>query len=264
MMKLYSFCTPSHVILKEKWFVPSLKDDYELVLRSFSQVGGIEQQYGTFEFNKTMLLKVELIIKAIEENWGNIFLYSDVDVQFFKPTKDIILKAIKGKDMVVHLDACAGILCPGFFAAMGNEKNLKLWQCIKTQLIKQYNRHDQDILNELLLDNASRFSVKVEKIFNLSKDFIDGFRANFNQKKYGIYLGKVFRSNPFGIKWGYLPIEFFSPGIFLGKTWEPGMDFEVPKNIVLHHVNWTIGINNKLAQMEYVKNIVNKREHAAK
>jgi len=33
----------------------------------------------------------------------------------------------------------------------------------------------------------------------------------------------------------------------------------VPKDIVMHHANWTVGIKNKIAQLEYLRDIVKGR-----
>jgi hypothetical protein len=62
----------------------------------------------------------------------------------------------------------------------------------------------------------------------------------------------TFYPNPYGIIWGYLPITFFSPGAISNKKWQSGQRIDIPKNIVLHHANWTEGIENKIAQLQYV------------
>jgi len=66
--------------------------------------------------------------------------------------------------------------------------------------------------------------------------------------------------NPYGIRWNYLPRQFFGGGTLAGKAWKPGMVLQVPQDIVLHHANWTIGIENKIAQLKYVKNVVDSRK----
>src|SRR5438034_9059948 len=89
-MKLYSFYTPSHEILKNDWFLPSLQDDFEIEIRFFPQ----ECETATFKesgWNTTMLHKVEMIIDAIKKNWNKVFIYADIDIQFFKT----ISKSIK-------------------------------------------------------------------------------------------------------------------------------------------------------------------------
>lgn len=38
-----------------------------------------------------------------------------------------------------------------------------------------------------------------------------------------------------------------------GIVWKPEMGFEVPKNIIAHHANWTIGVDHKIQLMNLVK-----------
>ena len=85
-MKFYSFFTKSHLILKDQWFLPSIKDDYEIICEEHEQDcdSGVYMKAGWVEAIKK---KVDLIIRAIEENWGKVFVHSDVDIQFFKRPK---------------------------------------------------------------------------------------------------------------------------------------------------------------------------------
>jgi len=266
-MKLYSIYTESHNVLVNDWFLPSLKDNYELVLRKYPQVGDLKQhKYGTAEFRKTMCFKVDLIIEAIKDNWGGIFIYSDVDIRFFQPFESIILKKMKGKDMIIQRDTKFGHMCSGFFAARGNEKNLRLWQDIRNVLrMGAEKESEQEILCELFFDYKSDFfSIIKQRCANMAMRFAHYLgRYIFNKKENYSFRKRNQLKNPYNIKWDYLPVTFFSPCTRLnGKLWEPGMDIEVPENIIMHHANGTLGVENKIAQFKYVKNIVNKRAAA--
>ena len=78
------------------------------------------------------------------------------------------------------------------------------------------------------------------------------------------------------IKWGYLPREFFSAGYggelnlwkqllnlfycnvlrrYSHLRWKPGLSLKIPKNIVMHHANFTTGVANKISQLEYVRSL---------
>jgi hypothetical protein len=214
-IKLYAFYTPSHAYMKDRWFLPSLKDDYELILEEFDQEcpSATIMQTG---WNSIMIHKIDLIIKGIKENWGKVFIHSDVDIQFFRPTKEIILQAMRDKDMVIQRDDPYGEVCAGFFACRGNEKTLKLWQKIRENVLMPGNKaHDQDWLNSL-----------------------------------------IYRSNPFNIAWDYLPNDFMGGGTMTAKLWLPGKELPIPKTIAMHHANYTFGVDNKIAQLTYVKDRV--------
>lgn len=148
-MKLYTFYTPSHEILFSEWFLPTLQDDFDLVVEKYSQ----ECSSGTYlkgGWGKTMLRKVDLIIRAIRENWGKIFVYADIDIQFFMPIKNLIDDAMKNKDIVFQCNRPSGEVCAGFLSCLGNEKTLLLWQTVKEIMIESNSRSDQKILNEIL------------------------------------------------------------------------------------------------------------------
>ena len=157
-IKMYIFYTPSHVEMLEKFFLPSLTahDDYEIISEVY------EQQCESGEFMKagwieTMHHKVDLVIRAIKENWGKVFVHADVDIQFFGPTQEIICKAMEGKDLVIQQDDPYGLMCAGFFACRGNEKTLKLWQTIKRVMNEEI--HDQDVLNVLVRKRNDQFNI---------------------------------------------------------------------------------------------------------
>ena len=49
--------------------------------------------------------KVETILRAIRENWGRVFIWSDVDVQFFGPIGAWAEAATRELDIVFQVDA---------------------------------------------------------------------------------------------------------------------------------------------------------------
>jgi len=241
-MKLYC-ChtnTPSYEDLLKKWFLSSLKDDYEIILKPLSYKGK-PVLFKDENWSDIMREKAQLIVKAIQDNWGKPFIYSDPDVQFFKETKSHLLKALKNKDLVAQCDDPQGALCAGFFICRGNNKTVKLWQDVIKFITSEYV--DQDILNQLLLIQRKSFLGKLLVKYH--------YRAAIKSSQHGL--------NDYKVKWGYLPMEFFSGGALTGKLWRPGMDLPVPENIIMHHANWTRGVENKIAQLNYVRNIVNAR-----
>lgn len=221
-IRMYAFYTPSHAELVEKWFKPSIKDDYALILEFHEQ----ECPTGSFMspgWKQTMHRKIDLILRAIEECWGGIFVHSDIDIQFFKPTKELLVKALEDNDFVVQQDDPKGGICAGFFACRANEQTRNLWQTIKQMVDENPRKHDQDYLNELLRNNK-----------------IDGLR------------------------WSYLPSSFFGGGTLLEtpELWTPGKTLPVPKDIVMHHANYTVGVENKIKQLAYVKSVVEAQQQA--
>jgi hypothetical protein len=55
------------------------------------------------------------------------------------------------------------------------------------------------------------------------------------------------------LDWTMLSPRFFTVGMVTGgKRWE-GEDVAIPRDILVHHANWTVGIDNKIRLLELVK-----------
>lgn len=208
---LYTYCTPSHRVLLDEWFLPSIKDDYAIKVIQGEQKCS-RATYGSDGWNETFLARANIILEAIEDNWGGFFVFSDVDIQFFKPTKPIILELMQEYDIVFQKTGPTRGVCPGFFACKCNEKTKKLWQAIKESMIEK-KTDDQDALNHII------------------------FKQN----------------NPFGLKWANFSSDFYHTGLIKPEVWHPGVQVHVPKDIVLHHACYTIGLKNKIELLKYVK-----------
>jgi len=216
-IKVYSFFTESHKELVYDWFLPSLPSSCELILEEFPQEC-VSGEYMSSGWVKTMIRKVDLIIRGIEENWGGIFVHADIDIQFFKGFEEDIQKLMENKDIIAQKGSAAGRLCAGFFACRGNKKTLALWKEIRRI---------------------------IEKLGDKTNDEIQ-----FNNLIRG--------HNKYKVKWGLLPKVYFCPGYDKSEIWKPGQKLDVPHDIILHHANWTVGISNKIKQLEYVKEKIQK------
>lgn len=223
-IKLYALYTPSHEILKDQFFLPSIQDDFDIILEKCDQTSP-SAKFMSEGWTQTTIRKVDLIIRAIKENWDDtIFIFSDVDIQFFRPIQDTIILLMKNHDLVIQKNCPSGVLCSGFFACRGNEKTLKLWTDVKEYMQKNDTKSDQISLNYCIKRNS--------------------------------------KTNPYNIIWNYLPDSFFGGGTRTGCEWKPGKKLPIPHNIMMHHANWTKGIKNKIAQLIYVKNKVAQQKNA--
>ena len=220
-IKLYALCTPSHEILKDQFFLPSIQDDFDIVI-DFCEQTCPTAGFMNEGWTETTARKVDLIIRAIEENWGKIFIFSDVDIQFFAPIQDVILMLMRDKDIIMQRNNPEGVLCTGFFACRGNEKTLQLWTDVKETMKKKKSNSDQNSFNQCIKRRSKK--------------------------------------NPYTVAWEYLPNSFFGGGTLTGSLWTPGKSLSIPHNIMIHHANWTKGISNKIAQLIYVQDEVRKRQ----
>ncbi len=219
-IKLYALYTPSHRVLKDSYFLPSIQDNFDIICETAEQKCS-SARFMDAGWTETTTAKVDLIIRAIHENWGKIFIFSDVDIQFFCPIQETILSLMNDNDLIIQKNSPNGVLCSGFFACKANEKTLALWTDVKKIMEKNPSKSDQISLNQCI-------------------------------KRRG-------KKNPYAIKWDYLPDTFFGGGTLTGHEWHPGKRLPIPENIMMHHANWTKGIHNKIAQLIYVKQTVAKR-----
>jgi len=159
-VKLYAIYTPSHEVLLKNWFLPSIKDDYEVVLRK------APQQCSTAHFldkgwKETTLAKVDMIIDAIKENWDHWFVYSDVDITFYQKTMPILEAAMKEYDIALQKqDHRTNFACTGFFACRGNEKTLRLWKKARAYMQEYERESDQVAFNHALILDHNPCDVK--------------------------------------------------------------------------------------------------------
>lgn len=253
-MKLFSLYTHHHKTFRDEWFLPSLKDSFDLNIIEYQL--DEEGKIGNETFKKAMVYKVSTIIDAIKNNINNIIIYSDIDVQFFRSFEKYITENIYNFDLLIQRDSPYGVFCAGFMVINCNQNTLSLFTRIKTLMLERNTHDDQQILNELLFYNIIEsnlyFRIKAFTVrrLNMFKYIL------FNLENQSYKLFTHFK-NPFNIKVNHLPSTFFSGGTSTAKVWNPGDQLIIPDNIVLHHANWTIGVENKINQLKYVKSLVN-------
>lgn len=124
-IKLYTFYSDSHKEIYEKYFLKSfheakLDENFEL------DTTKVEQKSPTGDFNsqgfsETMLDKLHVIYRAIEENENKLFVFSDCDVQFFKNFYDDITTSYINDKVDMSAQSDAGTICAGFFVARANK-----------------------------------------------------------------------------------------------------------------------------------------------
>lgn len=149
MITLYSMFTPSHRVLKERFFEPTVPPDLQLDLRFFENEGA-----GTIQdasWRRAILWKVDLILEAIETHWGGIFVFSDVDVQFFGSFAGWIDRTTAQHDLVFQTDAPGPALCTGFFFCRGNEHTRATWQRVRERVrVTEAREDDQASLRKIV------------------------------------------------------------------------------------------------------------------
>jgi hypothetical protein len=220
--KMYCMYTPQFKTLYEQYFLPSLKDDFEIVLKECEQEcpSGIFKSAG---WEKTMLRKLEMLLEAIDTHWNDrIFFYSDVDIIFLKPILETCLSYLGDHDFVVQQGWPRKGLCAGFFVMKGNEKTRKLITTAIHLLQSEMAPEDQAAI-QIALDHTTPGEISWK--FLPPKQFPNGKRVIRNYKQ-GLY--------------------------------SVDSEISLDESILLFHANCCIGLDNKYhflnrVQDEYLK-----------
>jgi len=199
-MKFYTFYTPSHELLYREYFLPSVPTEFEVVAYQHEQECPTAV-YHSVGWRQTVFKKIQLLITACKAHMGECFVFSDVDVQFFGPCKEVLLRELGDLDIACQYDLY-GQYCAGFFICRANAATLALFEKMRDD----YGVSDQPTLNK----HISMCSAK------------------------------------------FLSSRFYTAAHSLGSLWT-GQDVDVPADILVHHANWTEGVQNKVRLLDLVR-----------
>ena len=219
-MKLYTTYSESHAEIFEQWFLPSLKltnPNIDLYHNTYAQVCS-SGRFMSHGWQQTMIIKNELIISSLDQaEEGEIIIHSDVDVQFFKDIqKNLDQSLFMDHDMVCQSDG-GGVLCDQGLSAF----------CYGFMIIKN-NFKTRSMFKRIL---------ELVKITNST----DQFLLNNIYKQFDVSILGYDRS-------------YFS--VWMSNNclvWDGEELVNIPDNLILHHANWTLGVDNKIKLFDIVK-----------
>jgi hypothetical protein len=158
--KIYTISSESHDVFLP-WFytIKNIYSDIEVIIGRIDQIC----ETGRFKSNKwyeATLLKLTLITKLFENHDDDcVFIYSDTDVQFFKPFHSIINKLLETNDIIFQNDYPSA--CSGFFACKKNTAVKLLFDEAMHLLSNQINRinDDQVAINTALKNIKIKYEI---------------------------------------------------------------------------------------------------------
>ena len=150
-MKIFCVVTPSHKILYERFFLPSLDtESFELHSSFLDQEGGGE--FLAADFKNCIRFKLTKIIESIQKHLGAIIVWSDIDLQFFglKP-RQISLYFEPDFDFIAQrLNYQGTNVCGGFYAIRCSEQTLEFFHQVEELTLSATGGNEQDALNLVL------------------------------------------------------------------------------------------------------------------
>ena len=150
-MKLYSICTTPTTVLRDEWFVNSLRDKWELHIFDLDCAPQGNGDYLSREWYYCIRKKIDILLEAIEANPGEIILWADIDIQFFRPCSGIIRRCMRGRDMVFQMWSRSGAeINSGFMAIRCNDRSRAFFKAVAETPFEHREFADQDAINDLL------------------------------------------------------------------------------------------------------------------
>jgi hypothetical protein len=231
-MKFITFYSESHKNIFEIFlesFEKHLKPNHELKIKKINQISPTGN-FNSQGFDLTMMEKINWIIENIDTNSNENLVFSDCDVQFFDDftidlsDNDILFQHdFSNFDFSWFPDGKKGIsnypnYCAGFFI------------CKQTEKVKN-------------------FFIEVKKTF---LNHMNGYLHD------QIVINKLISEN-YNINHGILNSNLFWTVAFStnGNVWN-GQEINVPSTVIMHHANFTIGVENKIKLMNKVKQKIQK------
>lgn len=218
-MKLYSFYTPSHKVFFKNYLEPSASKEFDVVGFEDSNQYCKSSTYKETGWRATQISKVKYWIKCVKENYGLHIICSDCDIQLLGNVKEKLLYYLGDKDIGFQQNWLGGKICSGFFICKCCPKVLDFLTMTLNHLEKSLESDGEG--------GGEQYSMQ----YIIENKFLD------------ISVVKLKFS------------EFWCPGAF----YENPKDLDVPNDILVHHANWTHGKENKILQLDYVKELINSR-----
>jgi hypothetical protein len=162
-MKLISYYTETHEILVNKFFIPSIKEEDNFLLKIKK---GIQQSkdgnYFSEGFNITTRDKIQFLCDELKQSNENDFvLFSDVDIIFIKPINEY-LKNYQQYDAVFQKGY--NFLNTGFFMLKNTKKIRDFFNNAVNEIPKYHD--DQVAINKMIVRSDIKYTTFDDRILN--------------------------------------------------------------------------------------------------
>ena len=200
----------------EDYLKPSASEEYSIKPIFFDKQLSASGEYKLGGWRETQYNKVLAWIEAVRENMGNIIVCADVDVQFLKPSSVFLEEFLHSSDIA-----------------------------FQTNKIEDETRICSGFF-------VCRCSLQTLNFFEIVAKRLKAIMHEAGGGEQYVMQDLIDEG------WLQLNIKM----IPRNKVWNPGRKFEkledldIPKEIMVHHANWTEGTRNKTEQMDFVQSSV--------
>jgi hypothetical protein len=196
-MKWYYFYTPNYHFYRDKI--------NQRLYNSKFQANGIEipklnlSSLKNFTHHFTNLtIKIELILKCIEENMGEVIVFTDATIYIGEKVDEMydyfIQKMSHNEDLILASDYDNSFNI-GFLVLRCNERSLNFWKfCLdymNQNISEGKNIHDQGLVNDILFRNSVPYDLGTLKIATFEKERIWVSNELPEELRHSFYVFKI-------------------------------------------------------------------------
>lgn len=157
-LHLCALYTDENAVLKER-FVSSFKDDWTVEILHRGRLGEGGGDFGSPGFERAVRDKMDFLARRVRELPGRILLWSDVDIQFFRPAAPAILESLEGRDALFLAEHWpAREINTGFIVIRCNDRTLRFFEAIRDTDFSRLPYHEQSAINDRLTANPDGLS----------------------------------------------------------------------------------------------------------
>ena len=132
-MKIFCCYTPSHTRLYYDDFLPTVPAAFT-VHPEVVDISG-DGNYHTQQFVDCVTRKVDLILKSLHGNSGDVIIWSDVDIQFYRLTRELTIHELGDHDIAFQ---SAGTppkdINSGFFICRCNDRVIRFFEKVRDRM----------------------------------------------------------------------------------------------------------------------------------
>jgi len=247
-MRMLALCTPSHEVLRDRWFLPTVPAGFDVEVTDVDQACP-SGKYKSAGWSETVIHKFDLISEAIAAHPDETMVFSDLDVRFFDLTNADLVAELGDSDIAFQRNSGNGVICTGFFVFRSGAAVIRLVEEARELMRSGWKGDDQDAVNRVLGVRAAVGSGK-RRHRKLKRALAGGSPERSRTCARAIDKAYLEDRHESLVRWRYLSERFWTPGQQGRRGWSPGDPLAMPDGVLLHHANWTVGVPNKLEQLE--------------
>lgn len=179
--------------------------------------------YGERNYLKSYRRKLEHVRDEVVANPGRLVVWSDADIRFYRPMGDIIKSLASSHDL----------------------------GCLADSAMKVEN----GVVKEGVCCTGLQFYVATPKIRGFLNEWLGrGRERDPGWRGWQEPFNETIRARGSNLKVAVLDSRFWTVGLVPpGRIWDQSQPIPpAPKDLFLHHANYTIGVENKLILLDWV------------